>query len=75
MTRARKKLIMIGDSATLGRLLRKLLTEPELGARIGAAGRESIRLRHSPERVLARLEDLYFSMGLAAAPVVLRKAA
>jgi glycosyltransferase involved in cell wall biosynthesis len=68
-------LVAPGDSASLGRVLKKLLTEPELGARIGVAGRESIRLRHSPERVLARLEDLYFSMGLAAAPVDLRKAA
>lgn len=54
-----------GDVSTLQRLLRKLLVEPNLGARIGAAARESVRLRHAPERSLARLEELYSGIGLA----------
>lgn len=54
-----------GDVATLQRLVRKLLIEPNLGARIGAAARESVRLRHAPERALARLEELYAGIGLA----------
>lgn len=54
-----------GDLATLQRLLRKLLLEPKLAARIGAAGRESVRLRYAPERALARLEELYAEIGLA----------
>lgn len=55
-----------GDVATLGRLLRKLLLERSLGERIGAAGRESVRLRFSPERTLTRLEEIYAALGLRA---------
>jgi glycosyltransferase involved in cell wall biosynthesis len=54
-----------GDVSTLQRLLRKLLLEPSLGSRIGAAARESVRLRHAPERGLARLEEIYAGIGLA----------
>ena len=70
-----------GDTATLERLLRKLLLDRALGARIGAAARESARLRFAPERTLPRLEEIYAALGLAglgepAAPVLaLRKAA
>lgn len=53
-----------GDVATLQRLLRKLLLDPGLAARIGAAARESVRLRCAPERVLARLEALYAELGV-----------
>jgi glycosyltransferase involved in cell wall biosynthesis len=53
-----------GDVSSLQRLLRKLLIEPNLGARMGAAARESVRLRHAPERSLARLEELYAGIGL-----------
>ena len=70
-----------GDTATLERLLRKLLLDRSLGSRIGAAGRESARLRFAPERTLPRLEEIYASVGLCgtgepAAPLLdLRKAA
>jgi glycosyltransferase involved in cell wall biosynthesis len=71
-----------GDVATLTRLLRKLLIDRSLGARIGAAGRESVRLRFAPERALPQLEEIYADVGLhalgdAARPVEpdLRKAA
>lgn len=57
-----------GDTATLARLLRRLLLDRDLGARIGAAGRESARLRFAPERTLARLEDLYAALGLCEVP-------
>jgi glycosyltransferase involved in cell wall biosynthesis len=53
-----------GDIATLQRLLRKLLLDRKLGARIGAAARESVRLRFAPERALPRLEALYAGLGL-----------
>jgi glycosyltransferase involved in cell wall biosynthesis len=59
-------LVAPGDTATLSRHLRKLLLDPALSARIGAAARESVRRRHSPERTLARLDDLYASLGIAA---------
>lgn len=48
-----------GDVATLVRLLRKLLLDRALGARIGAAARETARLRFSPERAIPALEALY----------------
>jgi glycosyltransferase involved in cell wall biosynthesis len=55
-----------GDVTTLTRLLRKLLIDRSLGARIGAAGRESVRLRFAPERTLPQLEELYADVGLRA---------
>jgi glycosyltransferase involved in cell wall biosynthesis len=53
-----------GDAATLTRHLRRLLLEPQTAARIGAAARETARLRYSPERSLAALEELYAEVGL-----------
>jgi len=53
-----------GDAATLARQLRRLLLEPQTAARIGAAARETARLRFSPERSLARLEEVYAEVGL-----------
>ncbi len=53
-----------GDKAALARLLRKVLLDRPLAARIGAAARESVRRRCSPERGFAPLEDLYASLGL-----------
>jgi glycosyltransferase involved in cell wall biosynthesis len=55
-----------GDIATLQRLLKKLLLDRRLGARIGAAARESVRLRCSPERALVGLGELYAGLGLRA---------
>ena len=55
-----------GDKAGLERQIRKLLLDRKLGERLGAAARESARLRFSPERALPRLEDLYASLGVAA---------
>lgn len=53
-----------GDVASLGRLLSKLLLDRALAARIGAAARESMRLRGAPERALARLGELYAELGV-----------
>lgn len=53
-----------GDVATLARLLRKLLLDPGLAAKVGAAGRESVRLRFAPERAIARLEQIYAELGM-----------
>lgn len=55
-----------GDVATLARALRKLLIERDAAARLGAAGRETTRLRFAPERALPRLEALYAELGLRA---------
>jgi glycosyltransferase involved in cell wall biosynthesis len=55
-----------GDVSTLQRLLGRLLTDGALAAKIGAAGRETARLRFAPERALPRLEELYADIGLQA---------
>ena len=60
-------LVPPGDSASLARVLRKVLLERGLAARIGAAGRDSVRLRCSPERALPKLEAIYAQMGLQSA--------
>ena len=60
-------LVAPGDTATLSRLLQKLLSDRALAMRVGAAARESVRLRHAPERVIGRLEELYAALGVAPA--------
>ena len=74
-------LVAPGDTQTLERLLGRLLQDRLLAARVGAAGRESVRLRYSPDRAVPRIEALYAAIGLprlAVAPVTspeLKKAA
>jgi glycosyltransferase involved in cell wall biosynthesis len=53
-----------GDSATLQRLLLRLMHDRELGKRMALAARETVRLRFSAERVLAQLDELYAGLGL-----------
>jgi glycosyltransferase involved in cell wall biosynthesis len=67
-------LVAPGDKSTLERQLRKLLTDRALAARIGAAARESARLRFAPERALAQLEQLYGALGLQSRAEPLRPA-
>jgi hypothetical protein len=38
----------------------------KLGERIGAAARESVRLRFAPERTVPQIEELYSALGLNA---------
>jgi glycosyltransferase involved in cell wall biosynthesis len=57
-------LVAPGDSASLARALHSLLADRALAARVGAAARESVRLRHAAERALPRLEELYAAMGV-----------
>jgi glycosyltransferase involved in cell wall biosynthesis len=70
-----------GDIATLERLLRRLLVDRAHAARVGAAARESARLRFAPERTVPRLEEIYAAAGvsplgaLEAPALGLRKAA
>jgi glycosyltransferase involved in cell wall biosynthesis len=54
-----------GDIATLERLLRRLMHDPQLRMRIGTAARETVRLRFSAERVFAQLDEIYAALGLA----------
>jgi glycosyltransferase involved in cell wall biosynthesis len=63
-------LVAPGDSASLARVLKKLLVDRELAARIGAASRESVRLRYAPDRALARLEDIYAALGAQSEPLL-----
>jgi glycosyltransferase involved in cell wall biosynthesis len=62
-------LVGAGDIASLQRALRKLLLDHALGARIGAAARESVRLRFAPERAVPRLEAVYAAVGVCALAV------
>ena len=55
-----------GDTHTLERLLAKVLGDAALAERIGAAGRQSARLRYAPDRAIPRIEALYASAGLVA---------
>jgi glycosyltransferase involved in cell wall biosynthesis len=54
-----------GDSATLERLLRRLMHDAQLRMRIATAARETIRLRFAADRVLAELDEIYAGLGLA----------
>jgi glycosyltransferase involved in cell wall biosynthesis len=59
-------LVAPGDTSTLTRVLRKVLLDRTLAARVGAAAREAARLRFAPDRAMARLEEVYAEAGLAA---------
>lgn len=67
-----------GDKAMLERLLRRLLLDAPLRARVGGAARETVRLRFSSGKVLAQLEALYAALAverrLPARPAVRIKA-
>lgn len=60
-------LVAPGDTLDLLRAMRRLLREPRLAAALGAAGRETVRAQHSPEQALARLGEVYASLGVAGA--------
>jgi len=59
-----------GDSEALAAAIAKLLADPHLRERMGAAGRERVRQLFTWERSVARLEELYelILQGAAAAP-------
>lgn len=56
-----------GDVATLEKLLRVLLCDRALAARLGAAARGTIEQRFCADRVMARLNEVYAELGLAPA--------
>lgn len=58
-------LVEPGDVATLVRVLRKLLADRMLRSRLGAAARETVRLRFDADHVIGELEKIYASLGLA----------
>ncbi|HZR67719.1 MAG TPA: glycosyltransferase family 4 protein [Burkholderiales bacterium] len=58
-------LVAPGDVAMLTRVLRKLLDDRMLRARLGAAARETVRLRFDADHVIGELEKIYASLGLA----------
>jgi glycosyltransferase involved in cell wall biosynthesis len=67
-------LVAPGDAASLARVVRKLLLDRSLAARIGASGRDSVRLRYAPERALPKLEAIYAAMGIQPLAASLREA-
>ena len=60
-------LVAPGDKATLERQLRRLLIDRAVGAQLGAAARETARMRFAAERSIGRLEEIYGALGLSAA--------
>jgi glycosyltransferase involved in cell wall biosynthesis len=58
-------LIEPGDVETLVRVLRRLLDDRMLRSRLGAAARETVRLRFDADHVIGELEKIYASLGLA----------
>ena len=62
-------LVAPGDTNTLERVLGKVLADRALAERIGTAGRQSVRLRYSPERAVPRIEALYARAGATATSV------
>lgn len=60
----RGRLVARGDVAALSRALQELLADPDACRRLGQAGRDWVRRHHGRERVVARLERLYGSLGL-----------
>jgi len=59
-----------GDTAALHRLLCRVLHDPGLAIRLGAAARRSVMRRHSADRAMARLGSIY--AGLAVQPLAVR---
>ena len=59
-------LVAPGDIAALARALRTLLLDRALAGRIGAAARETVRVRFAPERIVPRIEELYADAGMEA---------
>ena len=59
-------LVAPGDKATLERQLRRLLVDRAVGAQLGAAARETARMRFAAERSIGRLEEIYGALGLCA---------
>jgi glycosyltransferase involved in cell wall biosynthesis len=75
-------LVAPGDKMSLQRAIRKILLDKSLAQRLGAAARETARLRFAPERALAALEGIYDALGVngraerpTGLPLPLRKAA
>jgi len=60
-------LVAPGDPVDLVRALRRVFRDPPLAAKLGAAARETVRTGYTPERVLARLGEVYAALGVEAA--------
>ena len=55
-------LVPMGDTEALAERLARLANDPELRARMGAAGRESVPSRYAVERLVADVDELYRSL-------------
>jgi glycosyltransferase involved in cell wall biosynthesis len=58
-------LVEPGDVGMLTNVLRRLLDDRMLRSRLGAAARETVRLRFDADHVIGELERIYASLGLA----------
>ena len=55
-------LVPAGDASAVAAGLERLLGDPELGARMGAAGREYVRERFTSERLVCEIRSLYLEL-------------
>jgi glycosyltransferase involved in cell wall biosynthesis len=61
-------LVPAGDTRALGEAIERLIADPALAAQMGRAARATIASRFTPERSLARLEQVYAGLGVAREP-------
>ncbi|HYC36430.1 MAG TPA: glycosyltransferase family 4 protein [Usitatibacter sp.] len=58
-------LVEPGDTRALQAALERLVADPALARRLGAAARATIAARYTPERAMERLEQIYAGLGVA----------
>jgi glycosyltransferase involved in cell wall biosynthesis len=66
-------LFRVGDVAQLANAISSLVERPKLAAEMGAAGRELVTTRHSPENHYTALTRMYEQLAPASAKVSVRK--
>jgi glycosyltransferase involved in cell wall biosynthesis len=68
-------LYRVRDVSQLAAAIAFLHDHPELAARMGEAGRELVRLRHSPEQHFLALDKIYEQLAVRKSPLRLQKTA
>ena len=59
-------LVPAGDTRALQEAIARLIADPALAKRLGAAARATIAARFTPERALDQLSEIYSSLGVSA---------
>jgi glycosyltransferase involved in cell wall biosynthesis len=61
-------LVPARDPKALAAALRRVLTDPATGTRLGSNARATVAAKYSPERAMERLENLYAGLGARRVP-------